>query len=147
MAKLSAETGNIMAKNDVRWIQRFANYRKALLQLSRFIEKGELNELEKQGLIQSFEYNYELAWNTIKDFYESQGETNIQGSRDAIRLAFRRGLIENGEAWMEMIESRTQISHTYNEDVAEAISRAINDKYYTEFMTLQKTLGELEKQA
>ena len=147
MAKPGAETGNIMAKNDVRWIQRFANYRKALLQLSRFIEKGELNELEKQGLIQSFEYNYELAWNTIKDFYESQGETNIQGSRDAIRLAFRRGLIENGEAWMEMIESRTLTSHTYNEDVAEAISRAINDRYYTEFMTLQKKLGELEKQA
>ncbi len=147
MTKLISETGNIMAKNDIRWIQRFANYRKALLQLSRFIEKGELNELEQQGLIQSFESNYELSWNTIKDFYESQGETNIQGSRDAIRLAFRRGLIENGEAWMEMIESRTLTSHTYNEDVAVAISRAINDRYYTEFMTLQKKLGELEKQA
>jgi len=48
-----------------------------------------LNELEKQGLIQAFEYTYELAWNTIKDYFENQGETGIHGSRDAFRLAFQ----------------------------------------------------------
>ncbi len=57
-------------------------------------KKKELNELEKQGLIQAFEYTYELAWNTIKDYFENQGETGIHGSRDAFRLAFRRGLVE-----------------------------------------------------
>lgn len=136
-----------MAKDiDIRWIQRFSNFNKALQQLSRFIEKGELNELEKQGVIQSFEYCYELAWNTIKDFYESQGEMGIQGSRDAIRLAFRRGLIENGDTWMDMIKSRTLTSHTYNEDVAEAIAQAIFDQYYPAFLKLQEKLKQLEEE-
>ena len=132
-----------MTDRDVRWIQRFSNFNKALNQLSRFIDKGELNELEKQGLIQSFEYCYELAWNTIKDFYESQGEMGIQGSRDAIRLAFRRGLIENGEIWMDMIKSRAMTAHTYNEDVAEEIGRAIFNQYFPEFLNFRKRVKEL----
>ena len=82
---------------DIRWKQRLHNFSKALRQLTKFIEKGELNELEQLGLIQSFEYTYELAWNTIKDLFEEQGQTDILGSRDAFRLAFKRGLIENGE--------------------------------------------------
>ena len=59
-----------MKENDIRWEQRFANYRKALAQLQKFIDKGELSELEKQGLIKAFEYTYELAWKTLKDFLE-----------------------------------------------------------------------------
>ncbi|MGB9499509.1 MAG: nucleotidyltransferase substrate binding protein [Dissulfuribacterales bacterium] len=134
-----------MTNKDVRWIQRFANYKKALQQLSRFIVKGELNEFEVQGLIQCFEYTYELAWNMIKDFYESQGEVNIQGSRDAIRLAFKRGLIDAGEVWMKMIKSRTLSSHTYNEEIAEEISDAICKDYYSEFIELQKKFMSLKK--
>jgi nucleotidyltransferase substrate binding protein (TIGR01987 family) len=135
---------NYMADKDIRWIQRFANFNKALSQLSRFVEKGELNEFEIQGLIQCFEYNYELAWNVIKDFYESQGETEIQGSRDAIRLAFNRGLIEAGDVWMKMVKSRTLTSHTYNEEIAEEIADAIYKEYYPMFIALQKILKELE---
>ncbi len=133
-----------MATEDIRWIQRFSNFKKALTQLTRFIEKKKLNELEKQGLIQSFEYSYELAWNTLKDFYENQGETGIQGSRDAIRLAFKRGLVENGDIWMKMIKSRALTSHTYNEELAEEIVRVIFADYFTEFKILQKKLIELE---
>lgn len=132
-----------MQNNDIRWIQRFNNFAKALAQLAKFIAKGDLNELEKQGLIQCFEYTYELAWNTLKDFYENQAETDIQGSKDAIRLAFKRGLIENGEAWMSMIKSRTLTSHTYNEDLADEIVTAIQNGYYQEFVELQKKLKVL----
>jgi nucleotidyltransferase substrate binding protein (TIGR01987 family) len=85
-----------------------------------------------------------LAWNTIKDFYENQGETGIQGSRDAIRLAFRRGLIENGDMWMKMIKSRTRSSHTYNEDTAQQIATDIVDNYYQEFIDLRSKLNELK---
>jgi nucleotidyltransferase substrate binding protein (TIGR01987 family) len=134
-----------MTNKDIRWIQRFANFNKALNQLSRFIEKGELNEFEVQGLIQCFEYNYELAWNMIKDFYESQGEAGIQGSRDAIRLAFKRDLIENGDVWMKMVKSRTLTSHTYNEEIAEEIADAIYKDYYPAFMELQKQFISLKK--
>jgi nucleotidyltransferase substrate binding protein (TIGR01987 family) len=134
-----------MTKTDIRWIQRLSNFSKALTQLTKFIEKGDLSELEQQGLIQSFEYNYELAWNTIKDFYENQGETGIQGSRDAIRLAFRRGLIENGDIWMKMVKSRSLTSHTYNEDTAKEIADAIFGEYFFEFEKLQKKLHEISK--
>ena len=133
-----------MLEQDIRWIQRLNNFTRALQQLTKFIEKGQLSELEQQGLIQSFEYNYELAWNTIKDFYEHQGETGIQGSRDAIRLAFKRGLILDGEIWMKMIKSRALTSHTYNEDTAEKITSEIFDNYYKEFLKLEKTFIQLK---
>lgn len=134
-----------MSTQDIRWIQRFNNFSKALGQLRKFIEKGALNELEKQGLIQAFEYTYELAWNTIKDYFEDQGETNIHGSRDAFRLAFRRGLIKDGETWMDMIRSRGLTSHTYNEDIAEKIAADIVNKYFPEFMGLQSKLNSLQE--
>ncbi|MDP3589000.1 MAG: nucleotidyltransferase substrate binding protein [Methylobacter sp.] len=132
-----------MQNNEIRWIQRFNNFSKALAQLAKFIAKGDLNELEKQGLIQCFEYTYELAWNTLKVFYENQAETDIQGSKDAIRLAFKRGLIDNGEAWMSMIKSRTLTSLTYNEDLADQIVTVILNSYYQEFVELQEKLKAL----
>jgi nucleotidyltransferase substrate binding protein (TIGR01987 family) len=135
-----------MTAQDIRWIQRSNNFSKALNQLTKFIDKGELNELERQGLIQAFEYTHELAWNTIKDYFESQGETNIFGSRDAFRLAFKRGLVENGEAWMEMITSRTLTSHTYNEETAEKIAKDTKTIYFPEFVKLMAKLEVLKKE-
>jgi hypothetical protein len=66
-----------MRESDIRWKQRFSNYKKALAQLTKFIEKGELNELEEQGLIQSFEYTHELAWNLLRDYLRDQGTQDI----------------------------------------------------------------------
>ena len=127
-------------EQDIRWKQRFSNYRKALGQLEKFIDKGNLNELEEQGLIQAFEYTYELAWNVMKDYFEYQAEEGIRGSRDAIRLSFNRGLISDGKAWMDMIESRIKSSHTYNEDTAEEIVDKILNTYFTCFVTFKETL-------
>lgn len=118
---------------DVRWHQRLQNYRSAFNELDEAValsnQRG-LSKLEEQGLIQAFEYTYELAWNTIKDFYQNQGEIGIQGSRDAIRLAFERGLIESGEPWMAMIKSRTLTSHTYNRETARLIADQILNNYH-----------------
>ena len=134
-----------MKKNDVRWIQRLANFSKALSQLEQFYNKGNaLNNLEVQGLIKAFEYTYELAWNTIKDFYENQGETNIQGSRDAIQLAFKRGLIKDGETWMEMLKDRNQTSHSYNEEIANEIGENILSKYFHLYQKLNQVLENLK---
>lgn len=135
-----------MTTPDVRWIQRFKHFSKALSQLTKFIEKGALNEFEQQGLIQSFEYTYELAWNTLKDYFEAQGETNLHGSRDVFRLAFKRGLVENGETWMDMITSRILTSHTYNEDVAEKMAAGIVNRYFPAFVALQTKLNSLKEE-
>jgi nucleotidyltransferase substrate binding protein (TIGR01987 family) len=135
-----------MTAQDIRWIQRFNNFEKALNQLTKFIEKGKLNELERQGLIQAFEYTFELAWNTLKDYFEEQGEQNIFGSRDAFRLAFKRGLIEDGETWMKMIASRIATSHTYNEDVAAQIASDTQNLYFGEFVKLYEKLKVIKKE-
>ena len=125
---------------DIRWVQRFSSFRKALSQLRKFIDKGELSELEEQGLIKAFECTYELAWNVIKDYYEFQGESDIQGSRDAIRLAFKRGLIDQGESWMKMIESRQKTSHTYDQETVHEISGTIKNQYYGQFTELEEKM-------
>lgn len=133
---------------DIRWQQRFDNFKRALIQLESAVKLSEeraLTDLEKQGVIQSFEYNYELAWNVIKDFYEwqgSEGTLGIQGSRDAFRLAFKRGLIVNGEVWMEMIKSRQMTSHTYDEETSKKVLADIIESYYPEFVALVKTLEQ-----
>ncbi|MFZ5820734.1 MAG: nucleotidyltransferase substrate binding protein [Chloroflexota bacterium] len=133
-----------MITQDIRWIQRFNHFEKALNQLKKFIQKGKLNELEEQGMIQAFEYTYELAWNTLKDYLEAQGETDIHGSRDTLRLAFKRGLIEDGETWMDMIRSRTLTSHTYNEEVAQQIANAVVQHYFLQFSKLHETLLSIQ---
>jgi len=131
-------------EQDVRWKQRFSNYNKALGQLQKFIEWGPLNELEEQGLIQAFEYTYELAWNVMKDYFSHvQAEQNVLGSRDAIQLAFNRGLISDGKIWMDMIESRIKSSHTYNEDTAKEIAGKIVLQYYPLFVVLQQKMNKL----
>lgn len=130
-------------QNDTRWKQRFYNYQKALVQLTKFIEKGELSELEEQGIIKAFEYTYELAWNVIKDYYEEQGEVSIQGSRDALRLAFQRGLIADGDNWMNMIKSRIASVHTYNLEVAQQINQDIHDIYFQLFIELKEKMESL----
>ena len=132
-----------MEKKDIRWQQRFNNYLKALSQLEKFYAKGEnLSNMEEQGMIKAFEYTYELAWNTMKDFYENQGETGIQGSRDTFNLAFRRGLILDGEIWMQMLQDRNRTSHTYNEETADEISKNILNLYFLQFTQLKQ---EFEK--
>jgi len=136
--------------DDIRWIQRFNNYKKALCNLTEAVELAktrELSNLEKQGLIQAFEFTHELSWNTIKNFYQSMGDVNIQGSRDAFRLAFKRGLIEDGDVFMRSIKSRQLSVHTYNEDSAEQIMQDIVKYYHKAFkMLAEKLEEEIEKE-
>lgn len=113
-------------------------------QLQKFIDKGELSELEDQGLIKAFENTYELAWNTLKDFLESRGQADLYGSRDVIRKAFELDLIEDGENWMDMLKSRNQTSHTYNQETADEICRAIHGSYYQLFVRLEEKLAGLQ---
>jgi nucleotidyltransferase substrate binding protein (TIGR01987 family) len=133
-----------MALNeDIRWEQRFSNYRKALAQLEKFVIKGGLSELEEQGLIKAFEYTFELAWNTLKDYLEYQSILNVSGSRDAIREGYKINLISDGDEWMNMITSRNLTSHSYNEDTAEEIANSVMNIYFHLFKQLEAKLEGL----
>lgn len=134
----------------IRWIQRFENYKKALMNLTEAAElqaERALSKLEEQGLIKAFELVHELSWLTIKEYYENQGEVSIQGSRDAFRLAFKRGLILNGDVFMKSIKSRQLSVHTYNDATAEKLQFDILHTYFQEFQKLSITLEDLKIRA
>ncbi len=136
-----------MSNQDIRWQQRFQNFEKAFSLLAQAVNLSNdrpLNELEEQGLIQRFEFTHELAWNVLKDYFEYQGNTAITGSRDATREAFNKGLIKDGEGWMDMIKSRNQSSHTYNEEVADEIMNKIIKQYYVLFADFKNKIKTLE---
>ena len=131
---------------DIRWIQRFNNYNKALSQLTRFMERTDLNEMEQQGLIQAFEYTFELAWKTLQDYLEETvGYLDIRGPRPVIMKAFQDGYLSDGEKWMEMLNDRNRTTHTYNEEIAREIANAIRLKYYTLLSELHVNLQKIAK--
>lgn len=139
-------------EKDIRWEQRFSNYAKALRKLDEAVEyisglgqttNGNiLDEILKEGLIQRFEYTFELAWNVMKDYAEYQGNPDIGGSRDAIREAFDLQLITDGKLWMDMINSRVRTSHTYNEATADEIYRKVLDIYHPAFVEFLKMMED-----
>lgn len=132
---------------DVRWRQRLANFRRAFSRLADAValaRQRPLSDLERQGLIQAFEFTHELAWNLIRDYFRYQGNTGIMGSRDAVREAFAAGLVSDGEGWMDMIASRNRTSHTYNEAVAADIATRIIGKYTPLFELLLTRMNEIE---
>lgn len=133
------------SEDDVRWHQRLNSYQKAFNNLQFAVETAKmrkLTQLESQGLIKAFELVYEQAWLSIKAYFEYEGEVGINGSRDAFRLAFNRGLISDGSIFMQSIKTRQLSIHTYSEDVAEAISKDIVELYYDVFKSL---LGQLTR--
>jgi nucleotidyltransferase substrate binding protein (TIGR01987 family) len=133
---------------DIRWQQRLNSFRKAFSRLAdavKLADERELSELEQQGLIQAFEFTHELAWNVLKDYLDAQGVQGVVGSRGATREAFKNGLIVEGEVWMEMIKSRNQTSHTYNEETADEITDAVVARYYAEFERFLERFTELEE--
>lgn len=135
-------------KQDVRWRQRFQNFSKAFSQLSGAValaQQRPLSDLERQGLIQAFEFTHELAWNTLKDFLQERGAASLFGSKDATRQAFAAGLIESGEIWMDMIQSRNRTTHTYDQTTADEIACAITSRYVAEFGKFQRRFAELEQ--
>ncbi len=129
-----------MSAQDIRWIQRYQHFSQ-LEEAVKLSQERPLSELEEQGLIQAFEYTHELAWNVLKDFLEERGAPKLFGSKDSTREAFKRGLLENGTVWMDMIRSRNLTSHTYNRSIAAQIVRAVIEKYAEEF---QKLLGTMK---
>lgn len=134
--------GAHMNAEDVRWKQRYANYKKAVMQLTEFVEKPDLNKFEAQGLIQCFEYTFELAWKTAKDYLEAQGFV-VRSPRQTIQLAFQTELIADGHVWIDALEKRNLMAHTYDENTTKEAERLIRVNYYSMIKALQDELEKL----
>jgi nucleotidyltransferase substrate binding protein (TIGR01987 family) len=136
-------------EKDIRWQQRFSNYIKAFEKLEEGVHyitqnseniKSKLSEIIEEGLVQRFEYTHELAWKVMKDYAEYQGNNSIGGSRDATREALGLKLISTGDVWMDMIQSRNETSHTYNNVIAQMVVKKIITDYFPAFRSFKKTM-------
>ena len=121
-----------MNKKEIRWGQRFINYEKAFNQLKSAVKKfDKLDDLSKEGLIQRFEYTFELAWKTLKDYLEAEGIVT-KFPRETLKYSFQTELINNGEIWLDMLEKRNLLAHTYDEENFKKALDIIINKYYPE---------------
>jgi nucleotidyltransferase substrate binding protein (TIGR01987 family) len=136
---------SFMSKQDIRWIQRFSNFRKAMEKLKDAIneyEEEEMSDLEKEGLVQRFEYTFELAWKTLQDFLYQRGYVDIKGPTLVLKQAFQDGYITDERTWRKMKEARELTSHTYDEDRANEIVEKIVLEFWAPLLQLMKRLDD-----
>jgi nucleotidyltransferase substrate binding protein (TIGR01987 family) len=132
-----------MNHKETRWKQRYNNLVKAFRQLEKANDQfAQLSVLEKEGMIQRFEYTFELSWKTLKDYLESRG-VQVQFPRDVFKEAFSAGIIHDGEAWMEMLDNRNLMSHTYQEEIFQEVVNNVHSKY---FPVMTRLIDYLEKE-
>ena len=93
-------------------------YGKAVRELEDALGSTPSTRLEQAGCIQYFEFCFELAWKTIKAFAERHGMSNIVSPRDCLKAAFALHWIDDEAVWLEMLESRNKMSHTYDSESA-----------------------------
>ncbi|TDO10641.1 MULTISPECIES: nucleotidyltransferase substrate binding protein [Halomonas] len=131
-------------EDDIRWQQRFANYSNAFSQLEQAVEAyGDTTlDIIKEGVIQRFEFTHELAWKVMKDYLEHEGIQNVTGSRSAARHAFNLGLLEDGQVWMDMIETRNHTVHAYRRSILETEFTKIVGRYCPALKQFRQTMEQ-----
>ncbi len=117
---------------DIRWKQRFHNFDRAFVLLREALENGPgvLSLLEKEGVIQRFEYSFELAWKTTKDYLEEGGLVITPLTpRQVLKEAFTAKVIADGQVWIDMLDHRNLLSHTYDFTIFEKAVEMIAARY------------------
>ena len=129
-----------------RWEQKLQSYTKALNRLAQVVNEShrrELNEFEMDSVIQRFEFTHEVAWKLMKAYAEYQGDDTLMGSRDAVRWAYENHLITDGQVWMNMIRSRNETSHDYDDSVALEVVKLVIDSYYAAMLEFHQMMTRI----
>jgi nucleotidyltransferase substrate binding protein (TIGR01987 family) len=130
-----------------RWVYRFDNFKRAFALLSEAIQmmrERKISALEQEGVIQRFEYTWELTWKVLKDYLEYTGiilETVTPAA--VIKAAIAANIIKNGDVWMSALDSRNKMSHTYDFKKFEKIVISIEKEYYPELECMRLKMLEL----
>jgi nucleotidyltransferase substrate binding protein (TIGR01987 family) len=131
---------------DIRWRQRFQNFDRAFALLRSALHDRPLDKysaLEQEGIIQRFEYAYELAWKTLRDYLEANGVTVTPvTAREVIKRAFAARLVPDGQVWIDMMLHRNQLSHTYDFAAFRQVLDAVQARYLPAMETLHEWLME-----
>ncbi len=136
-------------KKDTRWKQRLENFERAFTLLREAFEKdpAEMSDLEKEGVVQRFEYTFELAWKALKDYLDYSGVTFDQITpRAVIKEAFAARIIKDGQRWIDMLEQRNLMSHTYDRQIFETVFRSISEHYLIVLEQVFRWLKEKSQQ-
>lgn len=115
---------------DIRWKQRFQNFEKAFVKLKEAIDKKELNELERNGPVQRFEFTLDLSWKVMKDFLEEKGFVFKPSPKDTIRLAAESGFIDYAQILIDGLEIRNELSHDYSGEKFEKMESQLRMEVY-----------------
>jgi nucleotidyltransferase substrate binding protein (TIGR01987 family) len=129
---------------DIRWKQRFSNYKKSLLNLDVAVNIKNPDLTQKAGIIQFFEISFELAWKLMKDYLIAQGFNEVNSPRASIKKAFEIELIEDGTTWLEALENRNLSTHTYDEATSDIITKEIRTSYYPIMLHLSDKMSQYE---
>lgn len=134
---------------DIRWIQRYTNFHRACMRLVEVTEAdrdmNDLSELELEGLVQRFEYTFELSWKVLQDLLLYKGYEFMLGPNGTLKMAFEDGLITNHDNWRRMAKSRNTLSHVYDEEEALPIVKLIYSEYAPLLKELDEKLGLLSQ--
>lgn len=123
---------------------KYTNFKKAVSKLTVIVEEMNIeDEIIRDSLIQRFEFCYELAWKTLKEYLQYNGLTMESMPRPVFKAAYENNIIDHEEVWLEMIKDRNIASHEYNEEHAIVVANNIKDKYYKEFISLIKKLSTI----
>jgi len=123
------------------YMQKFENYKRAFIRLSEGIEKlDKTDDLQRDGLIQRFEFTFELAWKTLKAIFEDEGLLGMNSPKTVLREAFSADLIQDEEVWLSMLNDRNSTTHIYSEEIAVKICNNITLKYISVFEVLMKQI-------
>jgi len=129
------------SQKNVRWRQRFDNFKKSYQLLEKYSSLELTSEIEKAGLIQFFEITFELAWKVLKDYLEAQGYI-VKSPRETIKQAYQMEVIDDGHVWIEALSSRNLTTHAYDEQFTEKFVQDIQQVYFPLFKSLYEKLLE-----
>ena len=121
-----------MENQGIRWKQRFQNLEKAYLKFQHALQaqaKEPQNELYQMALVQAFEFTFELGWKTVKDFLVYSGVKGVSLPRDVIKQGFHFQVIEDGQLWIDMMQDKNLMAHTYSEENAQKALAKITGQY------------------
>ena len=129
---------------DIRWKQRFQNFQFALNSLIEAVESNDtFSDLEKDGVIQRFEFTFELAWKVLQDYFHDQGYKDVNGPRNVIKKAFQDNILKNGHLWVKILEDRNLMAHTYDKKTSRDIFEKIMGDYYDAMIELNESLQKI----
>jgi nucleotidyltransferase substrate binding protein (TIGR01987 family) len=130
-------------RHDIRWKQRFQNFDRAFVLLRDAMALGatDLNQLESEGVILRFEYCFQLAWKTAKNYLEQGGFVfAFVSPRQVLKDAFASKLVTDGQVWIDMLDHRNLLSHSYSVQSFENAVQAIRERYLHAFAALHERL-------